>query len=108
MIECPACGKQHRTEKALEACVKRHAKRKEREDRLAADTARREANAARVPPRDFLREKMMVNNIYKDETPMLSTLVSKLNKDYPPPEGKYKWELIDVVKLWVSKLNWPF
>lgn len=97
--KCDYCDKSHRTEEALEKCKVRAERREAREKKVAADKARRESNARNVPPAQFIRERMAMGGNW-------TNVVAFLNREYPPPPNKPKWDLATVIELDSQRLKW--
>ena len=100
MIECPACGRSHRTEEIVARCAARLQRKLQRAEKMAADEQRRADNKARESARDFISRE------YCREAISCEKVAAHLNKDYPPrPDGK-KWHWTDVLAVHCEHLNW--
>jgi hypothetical protein len=101
VIECPTCGRSHRTEKAVDLCAARAAKRAEREEKREADRIRRVENWKKKPPQDYIRERLSAGTAWVN-------IIAGLNREYPPPYPWSRgWTLIEAVAWDCERLNWP-
>ena len=84
----------------LDKCKARTEARVLREKKKVEEEAQKVRNAEDHPVEAFIRE------LYKDGMASVN-IIARLNREYPPPEGKDKWDLISVVDLYSTQLNWP-
>lgn len=100
MIDCPVCSRRHKTVELIERCAERHLLRASRDEKRAAEVARRAANAVAVPVDQFIRAQNRMGAAWVNS-------IAALNQEYPAPEGKTRWTILEFAEAYAATLNWP-
>lgn len=100
MIDCPICERRHKTIELIERCAERQLAREAREEKRAGEVARRAANAVAVPVDQFVRAQNRMGAAWVNS-------IAALNREYPPPEGKTRWTILEFAEIYAAALNWP-
>lgn len=103
MWDCPACGKRHRKQEALERCKARARRREVLEKKRRIDAARRLANRKRESESAYIRRRYC-----GFEGAPAVRVAAELNREYPPREDGKKWTWFEVLQEHISHMNWPF